>query len=337
MDPRRTPMDPDEAERRFAELLEQAGLPRFVATFHDPEFDELQFIWDHGLTLHQDLTRETWSRSTTGSGPRSSASAPRLRPARADPRLRRGRRRRPAHRHPIPGVEIHRGPPLASRRPHRRRRPPGHLAVADADRPGRDHDRRRAQGDLRPRAGDRSARPGGASRRARAGRVAPVACDARRGDRGVLRLRSAVGQPDLLSAYASHANVLRTSTLVQRSSCERASGGQHQPGAAADLGGDRPGQPALAACAGPGVQPRGVLGYIRAPRRGADHAPPRAQRIQIWRAPSANLQPCIEAIVQNTYGPPELPSLGEIDGLWSATTACSSAFMPLASTRGCGM
>jgi hypothetical protein len=35
MGDRRTPMDPGEAERRFAELLDQAGLPRFASTFHD--------------------------------------------------------------------------------------------------------------------------------------------------------------------------------------------------------------------------------------------------------------------------------------------------------------
>jgi hypothetical protein len=27
-------MDPHEAERRFAAMLEEAGLPRFAATFH---------------------------------------------------------------------------------------------------------------------------------------------------------------------------------------------------------------------------------------------------------------------------------------------------------------
>jgi hypothetical protein len=61
MDDRRTPMDPDEAERRFAEMLEEAGLPRFASTFHDPGIAELQFTWDHGLTIHMDLTR--WDMS----------------------------------------------------------------------------------------------------------------------------------------------------------------------------------------------------------------------------------------------------------------------------------
>ena len=58
MEARRTPMDPDEAERRFAEMLDEAGLPRFISTFHDPAIDELQLIWDHGLTIHLDLTRQ---------------------------------------------------------------------------------------------------------------------------------------------------------------------------------------------------------------------------------------------------------------------------------------
>ena len=54
-------MDPDEAERHFAAMLENAGLPRFASDVHDPEIDELQLTWDHGLTLHFDLTRRDWS------------------------------------------------------------------------------------------------------------------------------------------------------------------------------------------------------------------------------------------------------------------------------------
>ena len=56
MDDQPTPMDPDEAERRFAKRLEEAGLPRFASALHDPELDELQLTWDHGLTIHMDLT-----------------------------------------------------------------------------------------------------------------------------------------------------------------------------------------------------------------------------------------------------------------------------------------
>ena len=50
-------MDPGYAERRFAEMLEEAGLPRFDSSFHDPAIHELQLSWDHGLTIHIDLTR----------------------------------------------------------------------------------------------------------------------------------------------------------------------------------------------------------------------------------------------------------------------------------------
>jgi hypothetical protein len=105
-------MDPEEGERRFAEMVEQAGLPRFTSTFHDPAIHELQFAWDHGLTIHMDLTRgevrplDDWERAAildlapgcedhepihvfvpgSGDDPRTAASAP--------------------------GVVIHRGPPL---------------------------------------------------------------------------------------------------------------------------------------------------------------------------------------------------------------------------------
>jgi hypothetical protein len=57
MEDRPDPMDPDEAERRFADMLEEAGLPRFAFTFHDPAIDELQLTWEHGFTIHLDLTR----------------------------------------------------------------------------------------------------------------------------------------------------------------------------------------------------------------------------------------------------------------------------------------
>jgi hypothetical protein len=51
-------MDPHEAGRRFAERLEEAGLPRFASAVHDPELDLLEISWDHGVTLYMDLTRE---------------------------------------------------------------------------------------------------------------------------------------------------------------------------------------------------------------------------------------------------------------------------------------
>lgn len=60
MEDRRTPIEPAEAERHFAAMLEEAGLPRFTSAVHDPDIDELQLAWDHGLTIHIDLTRRDW-------------------------------------------------------------------------------------------------------------------------------------------------------------------------------------------------------------------------------------------------------------------------------------
>jgi hypothetical protein len=51
-------LNPHEAERRFAELLADAGLPRFAFSSHDAAVDELQLTWAHGLTIHVDLTRD---------------------------------------------------------------------------------------------------------------------------------------------------------------------------------------------------------------------------------------------------------------------------------------
>jgi hypothetical protein len=52
------PGDPREADRRFAELLAEAGLPRFAFTFHDSAVDQLKLTWAHGLTTRVDLTRD---------------------------------------------------------------------------------------------------------------------------------------------------------------------------------------------------------------------------------------------------------------------------------------
>jgi hypothetical protein len=52
------PIDPNRTERRFAELLEEAGLPRFTSAQHDVATDYLEVSWDHGFTIYIDLTRD---------------------------------------------------------------------------------------------------------------------------------------------------------------------------------------------------------------------------------------------------------------------------------------
>lgn len=105
-------MTVDEAERRFAVLLEAGGLPRFSSTFYDAEIGELQLRWDHGFTIHHDLRRwdlepiDDWERAAIlQQGPLHGGDAPidvyvpgSGEDPRADPS--------------IPGVAIHRGPPL---------------------------------------------------------------------------------------------------------------------------------------------------------------------------------------------------------------------------------
>jgi hypothetical protein len=107
-----TPQDPDQVERRFAALLEEAGLPRFTSSFHDPTCDMLEVSWDHGFTIHIDLTRDDMEPIDDSEraailelpyqcedhGPihvtvPGSADDPRSVPS-------------------IPGVVVHRGPPL---------------------------------------------------------------------------------------------------------------------------------------------------------------------------------------------------------------------------------
>jgi hypothetical protein len=80
-------MDPGEAERRFAELLEQASLPRFDSAVHDASLDELQLFWEHGFAIHLDLTRhdlepiDDWERAgILGQAPGCCDPAPPLHP-----------------------------------------------------------------------------------------------------------------------------------------------------------------------------------------------------------------------------------------------------------------
>jgi hypothetical protein len=112
MEDRPTPMDPAQAERRFAEMLEEAGLPRFTSAFHDRALDELQLTWDNGFTIHVDLTSpdagpiDDWERAgILGEAPGCEDHEPihvSVPGSADDPRLATS----------IPGVVIHRGPPL---------------------------------------------------------------------------------------------------------------------------------------------------------------------------------------------------------------------------------
>jgi hypothetical protein len=112
MDDGRTPMDPHEAAARFAELLDEAELPRFSSSFHDPATDELQLTWDHGFTIQLDLTRpdmgpiDDYERAAIlnrAPGYEDHEPIHVLVPGSGDdPRIDTS----------IPGVVIHRGPPL---------------------------------------------------------------------------------------------------------------------------------------------------------------------------------------------------------------------------------
>jgi hypothetical protein len=110
----RAPFDADEAERRFAEMLEKAGLPRFASTLHVPATDELQLTCGHGFTIHIDLTRQEvdpiddWERTailgpTPGGEDREPVLA--LVPGCADD---------PRDAGSLRGVVIHQGQPLHS-------------------------------------------------------------------------------------------------------------------------------------------------------------------------------------------------------------------------------
>jgi hypothetical protein len=100
-------LDPGDAERQFAELLVEAGLPRFDSTSHDPDAGILELSWEHGLTLHLDLTRgeisplEDWERKAIF-GEEFVGSIDVTVPGSEDPRTAQS----------IPGVTIHHAPSL---------------------------------------------------------------------------------------------------------------------------------------------------------------------------------------------------------------------------------
>ena len=109
-------MDPAEAERRFAARLEEAGLPSFASAVHDPELDLLVITWEHDVTLFMDLTRDDLDEPIgdeeraviLGLPPCCEECAPidvYVPGSADDPRTDTA----------IPGVVIHRGPPLHRR------------------------------------------------------------------------------------------------------------------------------------------------------------------------------------------------------------------------------
>jgi hypothetical protein len=112
MDDQPTPMLADEAERIFAGMLEEAGLPRFDSAFHDSKIGALQLRWEHGFTLHIDLSRrdiepfDDFERAAILGLPYSCEDHEPVHVTvpgtPGDPRTAAS----------IPGVEIHRVPPL---------------------------------------------------------------------------------------------------------------------------------------------------------------------------------------------------------------------------------
>lgn len=105
------PLAPADAEARFAEMLDDAGLPRFETTYHDSRANTLEFTWPHGLTLCMDLSGgeieplDEWERSAILGGPICECEEPlhlTVVGSPDDPRT-------PAS---IPGVQIHHVPEL---------------------------------------------------------------------------------------------------------------------------------------------------------------------------------------------------------------------------------
>lgn len=128
MDFGRVAMDPGVAARRFAARLEEAGLPPSVSAAHDAELDVLKVTWAHGITLYVDLRHDDIVEPIDEHG---RAVILGLRPCCEECAKVAVYASGCADDLSIPGVEIHRGPPLTrttsppcatSRSPRRRAR-----------------------------------------------------------------------------------------------------------------------------------------------------------------------------------------------------------------------
>src|SRR4051794_14400234 len=109
-----TPMGPDEAERRFSAMLDEADLPHFT-TFYDAEINELQLIWGERLSdpprpqLQPDGAARRMGSGSIGAG-RIVCECETDEPIHGtSPAARTGRS---ARRSVASGVQVHRGPPL---------------------------------------------------------------------------------------------------------------------------------------------------------------------------------------------------------------------------------
>ena len=112
MEHRCIPMDPDEAERLFAGMLDEAGLPRFSSTVHDPEIRLLQLRWENGFAMHVDLSCrdvepiDSFERAAILGLPHRCEDHEPIHLVIA------GSGKDPRTAPTVPGVEIHRVPPL---------------------------------------------------------------------------------------------------------------------------------------------------------------------------------------------------------------------------------
>jgi hypothetical protein len=102
-----TDQTPRAAIDLFAHMLDAAGLPRFASAVHRPETQTLEISWDHGFTLYVDLTRDDFEPFDEYE--RAAILGLPLEPVHIyvpgcadDPRTEES----------VPGLVIHRGPPL---------------------------------------------------------------------------------------------------------------------------------------------------------------------------------------------------------------------------------